>query len=779
MKITSPIEFFGCKPGDDKVMIHWEKLVAYYELLATQSKRIKLEHMGLSSDGNPFIHLVISSESNLNKLEHYRKISMRLSDARGLSDDEISALAREGKAICMQNYGLHSNEVGGPQMCPLLVYDLLTATEGDLYEILQNVIFVMVPCGEPDGEIIFTNWYYKNLGTEHEGCVSPYLRHMYAGHANNRDALHETVVESKYLIDLMVRRYMPQAYQDHHHQCPWDDRMSIAPPTNYLQLPVAPLLYRELSYYGASMARALEEAGKTGIVSGDEKFDAFPASTFYGTATLHNIAGMLTESADVRIATPYLVTAEELAGQSHTEPSIQCPNPWKPGWWHLSDIVSQMYIASVALLKTMARDKEHVLKDMAKKGLRQTARGEEDAKQAYLIPAEQHDISAGHKLLMMLDSHRVEMFTADEDFVADGREYGKGTVIVPLAQPKYAVVNIMLGRSEIVENSYAQCNRESSLNEGFYSCYGENMGATVSTANQKLNIKCSKFRPEPWRERELPLPGCENASFRTANRLIKSGLQLYRDKDGNFFGEEAEDRKSVIGMRIGLLKLTCTWNEEEGFTRNLLRKYEFPFRIIMDQEIRDNGISDIDVLVIPGDVASDLCDGDNYPPEKLPEFHKGFGTSGAKNIVDFVNNGGRVIAWERSLEYLIKLFELPIEFIDEEKFSIYGATLNFKLCKDRLSAGMPDKSNTFISRCPVIKIKDDADTSEWSVVARFCEENTVMHGKTTGIDLVKGSPCVIRIPVGKGELVMYTFDPKFRAQNAGTYKLWFNAMYGE
>ena len=83
------------------------------------------------------------------------------------------------------------------------------------------------------------------------------------------------------------------------------------------------------------------------------------------------------------------------------------------------------------------------------------------------------------------------------------------------------------------------------------------------------------------------------------------------------------------------------------------------------------------MLVVPGDYSFELWDGDNYPQEKLPEFHRGFGSSGAQNIIDFVKGGGRVIAWERSLEYFIELFELPIDIVDEEKFNVFGATLNF------------------------------------------------------------------------------------------------------
>lgn len=102
-------------------------------------------------------------------------------------------------------------------------------------------------------------------------------------------------------------------------------------------------------------------------------------------------------------------------GESHIDRSHVCPSPWPGGWWHLSDIVSQMYISSVALLKTVACNRE----------------------QAYLISPEQHDASALHHLLTMLTRQKADMFRAEENFVSDGRYYPAGTIIVPLNQPNY------------------------------------------------------------------------------------------------------------------------------------------------------------------------------------------------------------------------------------------------------------------------------------------------------------------------------------------------------
>jgi hypothetical protein len=47
---------------------------------------------------------------------------------------------------------------------------------------------IEVPCFNPDGEIMVTDWYNKTLGTPYEGSNYPSLYAKYIGHDNNRDA---------------------------------------------------------------------------------------------------------------------------------------------------------------------------------------------------------------------------------------------------------------------------------------------------------------------------------------------------------------------------------------------------------------------------------------------------------------------------------------------------------------------------------------------------------------------------------------------------------------
>ena len=131
--------------------------------------------------------------------------------------EEIEELVSKGKAVAVQTMSLHANEIGGTQMAPELAYELLAKNCEDTKKILDEVIFIMVPCWNPDGQIMVTDWYTKWLGTEFEGCNMPWLFHKYAGHDNNRDAFYQNLPESRYVGEVLLREWHPQVFQDHHH----------------------------------------------------------------------------------------------------------------------------------------------------------------------------------------------------------------------------------------------------------------------------------------------------------------------------------------------------------------------------------------------------------------------------------------------------------------------------------------------------------------------------------------------------------------------------------
>ena len=67
---------------------------------------------------------------------------------------------------------MHASEIGGAQMAPELAYDLLARTDAETQRILDNVVFLLMPSFNPDGQIMVTDFYNKYVGTEYEapGC---------------------------------------------------------------------------------------------------------------------------------------------------------------------------------------------------------------------------------------------------------------------------------------------------------------------------------------------------------------------------------------------------------------------------------------------------------------------------------------------------------------------------------------------------------------------------------------------------------------------------------
>jgi hypothetical protein len=168
-KITAPESFFGFKPGEDRKIAHWDKIVAYFYRLEKESDKIRVTDMGPSTMGHPFLVVLISSADNLANLDRLREINAAISDPRGIQEEEIKELIPEGKAVICQSMSLHATEIGGTQMAPELAYDLITGEDTETKRILDEVLFFMIPSFNPDGQIMVTDWYRESVGQPHEG----------------------------------------------------------------------------------------------------------------------------------------------------------------------------------------------------------------------------------------------------------------------------------------------------------------------------------------------------------------------------------------------------------------------------------------------------------------------------------------------------------------------------------------------------------------------------------------------------------------------------------
>src|SRR5258707_11735753 len=169
-------------------------------------------------------YALVSSPDNLGKIDRYREIARRLAHPQGLTDAEAHRLAREGKAFVHIDGGLHSTEVAGWAHTPQLLYDLVnTANEPDTKAILQNVVLMLWPTINPDGQQMVAEWYMKNAGTPYEQSELPVLYQDYVGHDNNRDAYMLNMIESR-VVEQAWRPWVPQIVYHHQQSRPFPTR---------------------------------------------------------------------------------------------------------------------------------------------------------------------------------------------------------------------------------------------------------------------------------------------------------------------------------------------------------------------------------------------------------------------------------------------------------------------------------------------------------------------------------------------------------------------------
>ncbi len=842
-KVTSPLEFFGHIMGEDRKIARWDKIVDYFGLLAKESDRIQVEDMGPSTEGNPFLLAVISSPENLAKLDYYRQINAQISDPRGLTEDAVKALVKEGKAVVVQSMSMHATEIGGTQMAPELAYDLLSCDCEETQRILENVIFLMVPCFNPDGQIMVTDWYDRYVGTEYEGCSLPWLYQKYTGHDNNRDAFMLNIVESQYMAKLLFRDWKPQAYQDHHHMGSYGARLFVAPYSEPIRPDGDPLVWRELAWYGSHMAYRLEEAGKTGILNAGQ----YPGWGHYGFHWItihHNIAGMLTESASAKLATPLYIHPTQLEGtreKSMPEYAAQTnfPHPWEGGWWRLRDIVEQQKISAWALLDIMARNKDTVLWNAYLKATRQTERGEVGKPYAYVIEPEQHDPLTARKLVQLLLNQGIEVKVADQPFKANGKTYPAGTNVVMLQQPKRGLIKALLGRTLFPLNSF---NTGLDGSPRVFDCatdtVAEYMGVDVQPIEKKFSGTFSVVHelaptvvPAVSGQYGYMLDGRLNDSFTAVNRLLQAGVKVWRlDATvdlcceqlpvGCFYVENgAGDQvmkvagelgitvhapKSEVNvlkhelkpLRVGMYQRYFGGNADEGWTRLILEKFEFPYVTVMDADIKAGNLNErFDVLVFPSDrkqMVVDITKPDkNFPFGGMimrwlgnmpPEYRSGIGEDGVKAVKAFVEAGGRLVAMNRSCDLAIDILGLRVKNVldglDAKAFYTKGSTLRTEVdTTAALAYGMPDKALILHSDSPAFAVTDTAHAEDYRVIVEYPETEVLQGGILIGEDKIKGKAAMITAKKGQGEAVLIGFWSQYRGQTHGTFKLLFNTMY--
>lgn len=838
-EIPSPSKFFGHKMGAARKLARWDKIVEYFWELDGHPC-IEVRDLGESTEGTPFLLALISSPENLERSEEYKEMSYKIAHPEGLTDREVEEIIEEGRSVVCMTMSIHATEVGGTQMAPELAYDL--ATKPEHADIRENTILLLFPCFNPDGQIMVTDWYEEYLGTEYEGCRPPWLYHKYTGHDNNRDAIHLNMVESQLVAGVMYREWFPQAYIDFHHMGSYGARFYIAPFANPVDDKVDPLVWTEQEMYGGLTHVMLENEGKTGV----ESSATYPGEfmpTFNYVPCWNNICGMLTESASARLATPIYIHPHQLRESRRGRPEYRTqmgfPHPWEGGWWRLRDIVEQQKIAALGTLKSAAKFREMVIRNMYQKAMRGIEKGRKDEPIAFVVKPQQHDKLMPYKLLGMLMDLGIEVKKNKEEFSVGGVKYPKGTYVIFSAQPAQPFIVSLLKQTFYHAGPFTKKPDGTPIVPYDLATYtvAEFMGIDIQEVEESFEASFEKVETLTLPEGGVAegvtdgwiLDSRINKSYKAIHSLLGWGVEVHRTLEkttieeeiyprGSWFVpynrevlEELEeiakkynlefiqapeeiDTEPVRMLRTGIYQRYYGGNADEGWTRWLLEQFGYSFTTVMDGEIKSQELNEnFDLIILPSDAKEMILGEDleefwekrwgggftmpNYPPE----YESGIGEEGVEKIKEFVEEGGTLLCFGDSCNFAIEELEIPVKNVlkevDSKDFLCPGSTLHVDVNKEHsLTFGVQEDLLIVFRNHPAFEVKPRVNNDEYEVVLSYPRERIMESGWLIGEEKLSRKAALIDAKIGEGRVILYGFQPQFRAQTDATFKLLFNAL---
>jgi hypothetical protein len=719
-KITSPLKFYGFQPGEDRKLVLYDPLIDYFKLLEKESPRIKTFVIGTTCLGKPISMVCVSSEKNIANLENLKEINKKLALDYTLTADVVDEYTKTGKVFVMGALTMHSNEVGPAQASPIIAYKLAIAQGQDTLSWLDNVVYMMIPCHNPDGMDMLNQHYLKQVGTKNEGTNFPGVYHKYVGHNINRDFIMITQPENKAVSMLTSVEWFPQVMAEKHQMGSNGPRYFVPPNHDPIAINVDETMWSWIGLFGANMLVDMTALGQKGIAQRHVFDNYWPGST--ETCMWKNVISLLTEAASIKAATPLFIEKNELKvwgkGLSEYKKSVNFVAPWEGGWWRLGDIVEYEISSTLSMIKTASLHKNSILKyrhDLCKK---EFEKGKNSPPYYYILPHSTENRSGLRDFVNLMVEHGVTIHKLTKDVTIDRSVFHAGNIVVSLAQPFRSFVKEVMETQKYPERHYTPggdmikpydiTSWSLPLNFGIES-YEINTKST-DLENALTPITQVAFSQNTPSEGDfLVFLPTDNESYTVVFKAFSKGEKVFRltsehaEKGKNYPAGSFVVRKSAENLIKGLnlagspifvqnipssilselkmptIGLVESWfhDMDAGWTRYLFDTYGIPYKIVRPSELADLNLQkSFQILIFPNQESDLLMSGkrkredDYYPINLEPQYAKGIGKKGMSNILKFVDNGGTVLSWGQSTNLFMGMLEIEVDKENKVEFKL-------------------------------------------------------------------------------------------------------------
>ena len=179
---------------------------------------------------------------------------------------------KDGKVFFLATLSMHSTEVGPSQSAPIIAYELIRTSNDiiqpstfNLQHYLDDVVYMMVPCHNPDGMDMIVDHYNKYKGTKYEGSSLPGVYHKYVGHDNNRDFVTLSQSDTRAIAAIYNKDWFPQVMVEKHQMGSSGVRYFVPPPHDPIAENVDAGIWNWIGVFGSGMMKDMTRQGQTGI----------------------------------------------------------------------------------------------------------------------------------------------------------------------------------------------------------------------------------------------------------------------------------------------------------------------------------------------------------------------------------------------------------------------------------------------------------------------------------------------------------------------------------
>ena len=793
--IPKPHEIIGHNVGDWH--ISHDKLIQYMYALSESTDRITVENRGKTFEGRPLILLTITSEKNHSNIDEIISNHQKITK----SDENISI--EKEPIVVYQGFSIHGNEASGSNASILLAYYLAASKSSFVTDLLNEAVILLDPSLNPDGLQRFAYWANtnKNINLTSDSNDREYNEVWPGARTNhywfdlNRDWLPVQLPESQARIK-SFNKWMPNILTDHH-EMGTNSTFFFQPGVPSRTHPLTPNMNQKLTKEISKFhIESLDEIGS--LYFSEEQFDDF----YYGKgSTFPDINGSIG------------ILFEQASSRGHLQESDN-------GLLSFPFTIKNQLITAISTLKAAKILRTDILR-YQKEFYKNSSIESNKLKNEAIIFGNLKDSYRTNKLAEILERHEIEVSKLESDVIHNNKIYKKDfSYVIPKNQKKFRLINAMFEtRTEFIDSLFYDVSSWT-LPLAFNMDYDldfpiKKLNTNIEKINFEINHDFSKSNYAYLMEYH------EYLTPKALNKLLENDIIVkVSTRQFTLEGKEFDygtilipvlnndaDKLYAMVKEISKESMVKIQSVKTGYAEgpDLGSSY---FKRLRKKNIGllvGDGITSYDageiwhLLDTRYDVKVNKLDLRNIERIDLDKYTTIIApnstiknTSITKKIFDWVENGGVIIGYKNSINWLEESKLLKVNKKDEkliaknisfkDKTDFYGAQrIGGAIFETNIDRSHPINYGQTNSTMPIFRnstIFLDIDEKSYNNPIRYTvnpllsgyisEENLEQLKSTTPIKIQK---------ISKGKVIYLTDNTNFRAFWYGTNKILLNAIF--